>query len=72
MNETVTLAEQNYEERKEMTDLIQKSAEDAEEIIIRKCAYDKNKVLKYRGRDAEVRRNILFRYGMFSEELLLI
>ncbi|XP_037079029.1 uncharacterized protein LOC119100017 [Pollicipes pollicipes] len=51
--ETVSLGENNMEERKQLVQLLAKSSEEAEEILIRRCTYDPAKVHKYRGKDAQ-------------------
>ncbi|KAF0305763.1 hypothetical protein FJT64_022665 [Amphibalanus amphitrite] len=51
-NEIVSLVENNMEDRKRAAKMLVKSAEEAEEILVRECTYDKNKRLKYRGKCA--------------------
>ncbi|XP_043212953.1 uncharacterized protein LOC122377055 [Amphibalanus amphitrite] len=58
-NEIVSLVENNMEDRKRAAKMLVKSAEEAEEILVRECTYDKNKRLKYRGKCAiETSENI--------------
>ena len=52
--EIVSLVENNMEDRKRAAKMLVKSAEEAEEILVRECTYDKTKRLKYRGKDAMV------------------
>lgn len=57
--EIVSLVENNMEDRKRAAKILAKSAEEAEEILVRECTYDKTKRLKYRGKDAvETSENI--------------